>query len=58
MHELFREMDRKLAKMLYGESFSLEFIEIFELAGFLKRKKDGIEINSEAIKEFLMLPEV
>ncbi|MDI9646539.1 MAG: hypothetical protein QFX40_07630 [Archaeoglobales archaeon] len=58
MDEIFKEMDKELAKFLYGKGFSQEFIEIFEIAGFLKRKKDGIEINLEAIKEFLMLPEV
>ncbi|MEM2191935.1 MAG: hypothetical protein QXU17_05175 [Archaeoglobaceae archaeon] len=57
MDEIFKEMDKEVKNLLLGKSVSKEFIEIFEVAGFLKRKNGKIEINIEAIEEFLNLPE-
>lgn len=57
MDEIFREMDKEVKNLLLGKSVRKEFIEIFEVAGFLKRKDGKIEINIEAIEEFLDLSE-
>lgn len=57
MSKIFREMEKELEKLLLGKSVGKEFIEIFEIAGFLKRKNGEIEINLEAIEKFLTLPE-